>query len=104
MKIVGMFNKNRVKILAGTDTPIGYLTPGYSLHKELELLVEAGLSVREALRSATITPAEFFNLEHQMGSLDVGKFADIVILNNNPLNDIKHTQDIYKVIIKGMVN
>ena len=104
MRIVGMFNKNRVKILAGTDTPIGYLTPGYSLHKELELLVEAGLSVREALRSATITPAEFFNLEHQMGSLDVGKFADIVILNNNPLNDIKHTQDIYKVIIKGMVN
>ena len=90
--------------MAGTDTPIGYLTPGYSLHKELELLVEAGLSPRQALRSATITPAEFFNLEHQMGSLDQGKVADILILNNNPLNAIKHTQDIYKVISKGMVN
>ena len=104
MKIVGMFNKNRVRILAGTDAPIGDLTPGYSRHKELQLLVEAGLSVWEALRSATITPAEFFNLEHPTGSLDVGKFADIVILNNNLLNDIKHTQDIYKVILKGMVS
>ena len=104
MKIVSLFNKNKVKILAGTDTPIGYLTPGYSLHKELELLVEAGLSPRQALRSATITPAEFFNLEHQMGSLDQGKVADILILNNNPLNAIKHTQDIYKVISKGTVN
>ena len=104
MKIVSLFNKNKVKILAGTDTPIGYLTPGYSLHKELELLVEAGLSPRQALRSATITPAEFFNLEHQMGSLDQGKVADILILNNNPLSAIKHTQDIYKVISKGMVN
>ena len=101
---MGMFNKNRVRILAGTDAPIGDLTPGYSRHKELQLLVEAGLSVWEALRSATITPAEFFNLEHPTGSLDVGKFADIVILNNNLLNDIKHTQDIYKVILKGMVS
>ena len=103
MKIVSLFNENNVKILAGTDTPIGYLTPGYSLHKELELLVEAGLSPREALRSATITPAEFFNLENKMGSLDEGKVADILILNHNPLNDIKNTQDIYKVISKGMV-
>jgi hypothetical protein len=102
MKMVSLFNENNIKILAGTDTPIGYLTPGYSLHKELELLVEAGLSPREALRSATIAPAEFFNLENKMGSLDEEKVADILILNHNPLNDIKNTQDIYKVILKGM--
>ena len=103
MKIVGLFNKQGVKILAGTDTPIGFLTPGFSLHKELELLVESGLTPLQALRAATITPAEFFNLEDKMGTVEVGKFADLVILNNNPLNDIKNTQDIHTVILKGRI-
>ena len=103
MKMVGLFNKHGVKILAGTDTPIGFLTPGFSLHKELELLVESGLTPLQALRAATITPAEFFNLEDKMGTIEVGKFADLVILNNNPLNNIKHTQDIHTVILKGRI-
>ena len=103
MKMVGLFNKQGVKILAGTDTPIGFLTPGFSLHKELELLVESGLTPLQALRAATITPAEFFNLEDKMGTVEVGKFADLVILNNNPLNNIKHTQDIHAVILKGHI-
>ena len=104
MKMVGLFNKQGVKILAGTDTPIGFLTPGFSLHKELELLVESGLTPLQALRAATITPAEFFNLEDKMGTVEVGKFADLVILNNNPLNNIKHTQDIHAVILKGRIH
>ena len=103
LKIVGLFKKHGVKIIAGTDTPIGFLTPGYSLHKELELLVEAGLTPLEALRSATITPAEFFDLEDKMGTIDPGKYADLVILNSDPLEKIKNTQDIYKVIVKGKV-
>ena len=103
MKIVNLFNQNGVKILAGTDTPIGYLTPGFSLHKELELLVDAGLSPKEAIRSATLTPAEFFNLQQEMGTIDEGKVADILILNSNPLIDIRHTQDIYRVISKGII-
>ena len=103
MKIVGLFIKQGVKILAGTDTPIGFLTPGFSLHKELELLVESGLTPLQALRAATITPAEFFNLEDKMGTVEVGKFADLVILNNNPLNNIKNTQDIHMVILKGHI-
>ena len=101
MKIVSLFNKNGVKIMAGTDTPIGFLTPGYSLHKELELLVEAGLTPLQALRSATITPAEFFNLENRMGTIEPGKYADLVILNSNPLDSIKNTQNIHMVIAKG---
>ena len=103
MKIVGLFNKQGVKILAGTDTPIGFLTPGFSLHKELELLVESGLTPLQALKAATITPAEFFNLEDKLGTVEIGKFADLVILNNNPLKDIKHTQDIHAVILKGRI-
>ena len=103
MKIVGLFNKNGVKIIAGTDTPIGFLTPGYSLHKELELLVEAGLTPLQALRSATITPAEFFNLESKMGTIEPGKYADLVILDSNPLDSIKNTQNIHMVIAKGKI-
>jgi len=103
MKIVGLFNEHGVKIMAGTDTPIGFLTPGYSLHKELELLVEAGLTPLQALKSATITPAEFFNLENKMGTIDPGKYADLVILNSNPLKKIKNTQDIHTVISKGKI-
>jgi len=103
MKIVGLFNRNGVKIIAGTDTPIGFLTPGYSLHKELELLVEAGLTPLQALRSATITPAEFFNLENKMGTIEPGKYADLVILDNNPLDSIKNTQNIHMVIAKGEI-
>jgi len=103
MKIVGLFNKSGVKIIAGTDTPIGFLTPGYSLHKELELLVEAGLTPLQALRSATITPAEFFNLESKMGTIEPGKYADLVILDSNPLDSIKNTQNIHMVIAKGKI-
>ena len=91
MKIVGLFNKHGVKIIAGTDTPIGFLTPGFSLHKELELQVEAGLTPLQALRSVTITPAKFFNLDNKIGTIDPGTYADLVILNSNPLEKIKST-------------
>ena len=103
MRIVSLFNKYGVKIIAGTATPIGFLTPGYSLHKELELLVEAGLTPLQALQSATVTPAEFFNLESKMGTIEPGKYAGLVILNRNPLDSIKNTQNIHMVIAKGEI-
>jgi len=103
LSLVNRMHQEGVKIIAGTDTPIGYLTPGYSLHKELELLAEAGLSNLEVLRSATITPAEFFSLEDQMGTIEAGKLADLVILNDNPLESISNTQNIHLVISKGQI-
>jgi len=90
-KYANLVNEHDVKIIAGTDTPIGFLTPGYSLHKELELLVEACPTPLQILRSATITPAEFFNLDNKMGIIDPRKYADLVILNSNPLEKIKST-------------
>ena len=91
MKIVGLFNEHGVKIIAGADTPISFFTPGSSLYKELELLVEAGLTPLQSLRSTTITPAEFFNLDNKMGTIDPGKYTDLVIFNSNPLEKIKST-------------
>ena len=103
LSLVNKMHQEGVKIIAGTDTPIGYLTPGYSLHKELELLSEAGLSNMDVLRSATITPAEFFGMEDQMGTIEVGKLADLVILDKNPLMSISNTQSIHRVIVKGQI-
>jgi len=101
--IVSLFKKHQVKIIAGTDTPIGFLTPGYSLHKELQLLVEAGLTPIDALKAATIIPAEFFNLENEIGTIQKGRRADLVVLNSDPLLNIRNTTDIYKVISKGQI-
>jgi hypothetical protein len=92
-----------VPIGAGTDTPIGIAVPGYSLHRELELLVRAGLTPLQAIESATIRPAEFLHLEDKMGTIDVGKRADLVLLNANPLEDIRNTRKIDAVISKGKI-
>jgi imidazolonepropionase-like amidohydrolase len=90
-----------IPIGAGTDTPILLSIPGYSLHSELDYLVRAGLSPLEAIESATVRPAEFFNLQHEMGTIDVGKKADLVLLDANPLEDIANTKKISGVVTKG---
>ncbi len=99
--MVGRMHSAGVPIGAGTDTPIGMAIPGYSLHNELGFLVRAGLSPIEALRSATIRPAEFLNLEDKMGTIEVGKVADLVLLSANPLADISNTRSIELVVSKG---
>ncbi len=97
----GKLHKLNVPFMAGTDTPIGYLIPGRSLHIELEVLVESGFSNLEAIKTATINPATFFGLEDKVGRIKNGYKADLVILNSNPLDKIRNTQDIYKVIKNG---
>ena len=87
--------------MAGTDTPIGYLIPGRSLHIELEVMVESGFSNLEAIKSATVNPAKFFGLENKEGRIKDGYKADLVILNSNPLENIRNTQDISAVIKNG---
>jgi len=92
-----------VPIMAGTDTPLGLLTPGFSLHEELRMLVEAGLSPREALVAATRTPAEFMGIEAELGTIEVGKLADLVLLDADPLADIGNARRIRAVIRGGAV-
>ena len=88
--------------MAGTDTPLGYLTPGFSLHKELELLVESGLSEIEAIKSATYNPS-VFNMQDSLGLIRKDFIADLVILNSNPLENIVNTLDIYSIIVDGEI-
>lgn len=90
-----------VKILAGTDNIDTYVFTGSSLHDELSMLVEAGLSPLEALQSATINAAQFANQEEEVGSVQVGKEADMILLKGNPLIDIENTQRIAGVVFDG---
>jgi imidazolonepropionase-like amidohydrolase len=101
MDIVAEMQKAGVKILAGTDSPAPYVFPGSSLHDELQLLVESGLTPFEALRSATISPAEFLHTTKDFGTMEKGKFADLVMLDANPLEDIRSTRKIRAVILHG---
>jgi len=101
LSLVGRMHEQGVPIGAGTDTPIAHALPGFSLHTELERLVEVGLTPFEALESATVRPAEFFSLQDEMGTIDVGKRADLVLLNANPLDNISNTREIAVVVSKG---
>jgi hypothetical protein len=100
-QIVKTLHAAGVRILAGTDAPMPQVYPGFSLHKELELLVEAGLSPADALRAATIWPAEFLGLSQSTGSIARDKRADLLLLDDNPLSDIRHTQRIRAVVLDG---
>jgi cytosine/adenosine deaminase-related metal-dependent hydrolase len=101
LRIVGEMYRRGIPIGAGTDTPINYALPGDALHDELEMLVRAGLPPIEAIRAATIRPAEFFGLEAEMGRIEPGMRADLVLLAADPLVDITNTRRIEAVIARG---
>ncbi|MEC8158361.1 MAG: amidohydrolase family protein [Pseudomonadota bacterium] len=101
MRRTGELHAVGAPIAAGTDTPIGWSIPGYSLHTELEQFVMVGMTPREALYTATRRPAEFFGLEGEMGELRAGFIADAVLLDANPLQDITNTRRVRGVVHRG---
>ena len=101
LKLVGRMYRAGVPILAGTDTYNPYVYPGFSLHDELSLLVEAGLPPMAALQAATIGPARFIGQAERRGTVEVGKVADLVLLDRNPLADIHNSTSIRAVILGG---
>ena len=101
--LVGLMKEYGLPIGAGTDTPIGYAIPGYSLHAELQMLVRAGLTPMQAIQAATLEPAKFFGLSEEMGTIDVNKRADMVLLHKDPLINISNTRAITHVISKGRI-
>ena len=102
LEVVLAMHRAGIPFLAGTDTPPGvYIFPGFSLHEELQRFVAAGFSPVEALQTATLNPAKFLGLEGEMGTIEKGKRADLVLLDANPLEDIRNTQRIAGVIANG---
>jgi len=100
-RIVAAMHDAGAPILAGTDSPMPGVYPGFSLHEEMAMLVESGLTPREALRSATLAPAEFLHIAATTGAVAVGKRADLVLLDADPTRDIRNTRRINAVLIDG---
>jgi imidazolonepropionase-like amidohydrolase len=100
LRITGLAHRAGVPILAGTDANDTMIVPGFSMHRELALLVRAGLSPMDALRAATTVPAAYLR-RSDLGGISQGKEADLVLLNSNPLDAIGNTADIFAVVANG---
>jgi membrane dipeptidase len=101
-RLVKDMHRARVGILAGSDFGAQeYSFAGFGLHDELRLFVEAGMTPMEALQSATLNAARFLGMTDATGTVEIGKLADLVLLDANPLDDIRNTQRISAVVLNG---
>ncbi|HEY7096326.1 MAG TPA: amidohydrolase family protein [Terriglobales bacterium] len=101
LELVRSMHRAGVQFLAGTDAPAPYVFPGFSLHDEMELLVKGGLTNLQALQAATFNAALFLVNLDQYGIVQENHVADLVLLNENPLEDIRNTRKIFAVIVDG---
>ena len=97
LAIVGALHHAGVPIVAGTDQTV----PGHSLHREIELYVQAGFTPMEAIQAATVVPARVMGLDKELGTVEVGKRADLVIVDGNPLESIHNIRKVEFVITNG---
>ena len=103
LQLTKMMHDKGIKILSGTDIPDFDLVAGKSLHRELELLVEAGINTSDVIKIATKNGVEALDLINQTGTIEPGKEADILILSANPVTDIENTKQIDAVISNGRI-
>ena len=101
-RFVGTYAKLGGHVAAGTDTPQQFVVPGASLHRELELYVASGLTPAQALRTATVEASALLGVQDRVGVIDVGKAADLVLLDADPLADIRNTRRIWMVFRDGV--
>jgi imidazolonepropionase-like amidohydrolase len=99
LAVVGALHKAGVPIVAGTDQTV----PGHSLHREIELYVQAGFTPMEAIQAATIVPARVMGLDKEIGTVEAGKRADVIILDGNPLESIRNVRKVEFVITNGIM-
>lgn len=102
-ELTGKLYRAGVPLLAGTDAPEPQVTPGFSLHTELELLVESGLPPEAALQAATRNNAAVLGMGNELGAVAAGHLADLVVLQADPLKEIRNTRSIELVIRSGEV-
>ena len=100
-KIVSAMHQAHVPIMTGTDAPMPGVYPGFSLHEEMSMLVDSGLTPSDALRSATLVPAKFLGIAGAAGTVEVGMRGDLVLLDADPTKDIRNTRLINAVLFDG---
>lgn len=101
LEIVKVLHQNKVKLLVGSDAGTMYTVPGIATHNEMQLLHQAGLSNFEVIQAATINAAQTLKIDHQVGSVEIGKIADLIITTHNPLKDIQELRYPSAVIKNG---
>ncbi|HLL70940.1 MAG TPA: amidohydrolase family protein, partial [Pyrinomonadaceae bacterium] len=99
LKLTGRLHCGGVPLMAGSDLVV----PGHSMFRELELLVRAGLSPLEAIRAATLVPARALKMERELGTVEAGKRADLVVVAGNPLDSISHIRRVKYVVTRGQM-
>ncbi len=99
--ILRALNKGGVKILMGTDAPQQFSIPGFSLHRELLRMRDAGMTNYEILKSGTVNVGEYFKATDSFGTIEPGKRADLILLEANPLGDIGNVSKIAGVMVRG---
>jgi imidazolonepropionase-like amidohydrolase len=97
LQIVGALHRTGVPIVAGTDQTV----PGHSLHREIELYVQAGFTPMEAIQAATIVPAHVMGVDKETGTVEAGKRADLIVIDGDPLADIRNTRNVELVVTGG---
>src|SRR5262249_653373 len=103
LELTGILHRAGVQLLAGPDAPEPFATPGFSLHQELELLVESGPSPGGGVEAATLNNARILRQEEKLGRIEPGFLADLVLLRADPLADIGHSRQIELVVRGGQV-
>ena len=101
LRLVDSMRRAGMQFLAGTGGPDNYVFPGFSLHDELELMVKTGFSPLQALQAATFNPALFMAKLDEYGVVEKGRVADLVLLDGNPVEDIRNTRKIAAVVVRG---
>ncbi|HDZ04683.1 amidohydrolase family protein [Maribacter sp.] len=101
LSLLRAFEEAGVKMIVGTDFPNPYCYPGFSLHDEMQLMVNAGMTNATTLKSATYNPALFMKKQDEFGTVEVGKTASLVLLDGNPLENIGNTKRISSIFLRG---
>jgi imidazolonepropionase-like amidohydrolase len=97
LRVTKALHQAGIPLTVGTDLVV----PGHSEHREIELLVEAGLSPIEAIKAATIVPAQTLNLDKESGTIEAGKLADLILIDGNPLKQISEIRNVKFVVKNG---
>ena len=102
LKFTGKVKKQGGKVVVGSHTYSPYSERGGAYYREMELLREAGLNPMEIIVAATMENARFFRIDERLGSIEEGKIADLILLRENPLEDLKALESLEKVMLNGV--
>jgi hypothetical protein len=102
VKFVGMAHQGGARIVVGSHTWVPYADMGYAYFREMELFQEAGMSPMEIIQAATIENARFLRIDERVGSIEKGKLADLIVVEGDPLSDIKVMRNVRRVMLNGV--